>query len=154
MTADPFDQSKPCKPGFVRIPDFLDVAVYDDALFLAYTKNDPAWQYILGKAGLPNTAEYREAHFNTEHFKILRWRSLGTLLFWRIRTALNLEWLRRLVSSLPAQREKSPEPVRARIYGPGSGSTSLDAGRASPPGPLALAGDSPAGQVMLRSIPR
>jgi hypothetical protein len=69
LNPDPFDQSQPCQPGFLRIPDFMDVAVYDDALFVAYTKHDHAWQYIFNETGVPNTAQYREAHFNTEHFE-------------------------------------------------------------------------------------
>lgn len=65
----PFDQSQPVKPGYLRIEGFMDVALYDDALFLEYVEGDPAWSFFLNGTGLPNNPTYREAHFNSEHLE-------------------------------------------------------------------------------------
>jgi hypothetical protein len=64
------DQSRPVRPGFVRIPDFMDVAAYDDAAFIDYTKDNPFWQTALGiPQGRKQDARWREAHFNAEHLE-------------------------------------------------------------------------------------
>ena len=67
--SDPFDQSKPVKPGYIRIKGFMDVAAYNDALFLEYTKDKPDWQFILNLTPGHQNPVHREAHFNAEHFE-------------------------------------------------------------------------------------
>lgn len=64
-----FDQSQPVKPGYFRVPDFVDVAVYDDALFQEYTKGDRFWEFILNFTPGHRNPVHREAHFNTDHFE-------------------------------------------------------------------------------------
>lgn len=61
-------QDRPVPDGFERVVDFMDVAHYDDALFLEYAKSNPYFSALLESSAY-QTARAREALFNTEHFE-------------------------------------------------------------------------------------